>query len=56
MQTILQLLSDIRDTSDINDRARESIIRYMNENSVTGAELMALVKVFPAQTAKKINE
>ena len=52
--TILQLLSDIGKTINIDDRARESIIKYMRENKVSGADLLSLARVFPAQTTKNL--
>ena len=52
--TILQLLSDIGKTINIDDRARESIIKYMRENKVSCADLLSLARVFPAQTTKNL--
>jgi hypothetical protein len=40
--------------SDIGDRAKESIKRYMKENGVTTADLISLAKIFPAQTMKNL--
>ena len=52
--TVLQLLSEIGKDSDIGDRAREAIKRYMQENKVTTADLISLAKFFPAQTMKNL--
>lgn len=52
--TILQLLSEIGKTTDIGDRARKSIARYMRENKVNNADLISLARVFPSQTTKKL--
>ena len=52
--TILQLLSEIGMTTAMDDRAKESIIRYMRENKVSNDDLISLAKVFPAQTAKNL--
>ena len=52
--TILQLLSEMGMTTAMDDRAKESIIRYMRENKVSNDDLISLAKVFPAQTAKNL--
>ena len=52
--TILQLLSEMGMTTAMDDRAKESIIRYMRENRVSNDDLISLAKVFPAQTAKNL--
>lgn len=52
--TILQLLSDIGKISDIDDRVRESIKRYMKGNGVNNVDLVSLARVFPAQTTKNL--
>ena len=52
--TILQLLSEMGNTTEMNDRAREVITRYMKENKVTNADLVSLLRAFPAQTAKNL--
>ena len=52
--TILQLLSEIGMTTAMDDRAKESIIRYMRENKVSNDDLISLARVFPAQTAKNL--
>lgn len=52
--TILQLLSDMGNSSDMNDRTKESITKYMKENLVSKEELISLAKVFPAQTTKNL--
>ena len=52
--TILQLLSEMGMTTAMDDRAKESIIRYMRENKVSNADLISLARFFPAQTAKNL--
>ena len=52
--TILQLLSEMGKTTDIGDRARKSITRYMRENGVSNADLISLASCFPAQTTKNL--
>ena len=52
--TVLQLLSEMGKTPDMDDRAKESIAKYMKENRVSGADLVSLARVFPAQTAKNL--
>lgn len=52
--TILQLLSDMGKSSDMNDRTKECITKYMKENLVSKEELISLAKVFPAQTTKNL--
>ena len=52
--TILQLLSEMGKTTDIDDRAREAITRYMKENGVSNADLISLASCFPAQTTKNL--
>lgn len=51
--TILQLLSDIKDNEKIDDRAKNSIFKYIKENNISNNDLTSLVKYFPAQTSKK---
>ena len=41
-------------SSDMNDRTKESITKYMKENLVSKEELISLAKVFPAQTTKNL--
>lgn len=52
--TVLQLFSEIGRTTDMDDRVKESIKRYMRENQVSNADLLSLVGVFPAQTTKNL--
>lgn len=52
--TILQLLSEMRIDSEIDDRAKESITKYMKENRVSNADLISLARFFPAKTTKKL--
>ena len=52
--TVLQLLSEMGKITDINDRAKESIIRYMKENRVSNTDLVSLARFFPAQTIKNL--
>lgn len=52
--TILQLLSEMGMTTAMDDRAKESIIRYMRENRVSNDDLISLARVFPAQTIKNL--
>lgn len=52
--TILQLLSEMEMTTAMDDRAKESIIRYMRENRVSNDDLISLARVFPAQTIKNL--
>ena len=52
--TVLQLLSEMGKAPDMDDRAKESIAKYMKENGVSGADLVSLARVFPAQTAKNL--
>lgn len=52
--TILQLLSEMGKTTDMDDRVRDSITRYMRENRVNNDDLISLARVFPAQTTKNL--
>lgn len=52
--TILQLFSELKNTTNINDRVKESIIKYMIKNKVKATDLFAIAKYFPAQTVKKL--
>lgn len=52
--TILQLFTEIGDFTYIDNRAKESILKYIKENKVTSNDLFMLAKFFPAQTIKKI--
>ena len=52
--TILQLLSEMGMTTAMDDRAKESIIRYMRENRVSNDDLISLARFFPAQTIKNL--
>lgn len=52
--TILQLLSEMGMTTAMDDRAKESIIRYMRENKVSNDDLISLARFFPAQTTKNL--
>ncbi len=51
---VLQLLSEMGVDMDMDDRARDSIIRYMKTNSINPSDLVSLAKVFPAQTTKNL--
>ncbi len=51
---ILQLLSEIGVREKINDRAMESIKRFMRLNRVNTSDLLSLAKIFPAQTTKNL--
>ena len=52
--TILQLISDMGIDEDMNNRAKDSILKYMKDNSVNNAALLSLARIFPAQTTKKL--
>lgn len=52
--TILQLISDMGIDEDMDDRAKDSISKYMRDNSVNNAALLSLARSFPAQTTKKL--
>ncbi len=51
---VLQLLSEIGANTDIDDRARASITRYMRTNGIGPSDLISLARVFPAQTTKNL--
>ncbi len=51
---VLQLISEIGKSGEIEDRARESIARYMRDNNVGNAELFSVANYFPAQTMKNL--
>lgn len=51
---VLQLISEIGKSGEIEDRARESIARYMRDNNVSNAELFSVANYFPAQTMKNL--
>ncbi len=52
--TILQLLSKIKSNESLDERARDSITKYMKENNVNSSDLISLARVFPAQTTKNL--
>ncbi len=52
--TILQLFSDMGMNVELNNRARESIVKYMKSNDITIPKLFEFTKVFPAQTTKNL--
>lgn len=52
--TILQLLSEIKNATNIDDKVKESIVKYMKENKVNIADLFSLAKIFPAKTIKNL--
>ena len=52
--TVLQLLSEMGKTTDMDDRTKESIMMYMIQNRVSNADLVSLARVFPAQTTKNL--
>ena len=52
--TVLQLLSEMGKTTDMDDRTKESIIMYMIQNRVSNDDLVSLARVFPAQTTKNL--
>ncbi len=51
---ILQLISELGEREKINDRAMESIKRFMRLNRVNTSDLLSLAKIFPAQTTKNL--
>ena len=52
--TILQLLSEIDDTTIFNEKIINTIMRYKKINKVNNDELIELAKFFPAKTTKKL--
>ena len=52
--TVLQLLSEMGKNTDVDERTKESLRRYVRENNVTNTSLIALAKFFPAQTIKNL--
>lgn len=51
---VLQLLSEMKQVTDMDARAREAIARYMRENRVSVTDLLSLASAFPAQTTKNL--
>ncbi len=51
---VLQLLSEMGTNTDMDDRARDSITRYMKTNRIHPSDLVSLARAFPAQTTKKL--
>lgn len=52
--TILQLISEMEKNIEMDDKARESISKYMRENKVNNSDLLTLARCFPAQTTKNL--
>lgn len=52
--TILQLISELGKDIELDDKTRESISKYMQENEVSNSDLLLLAKRFPAQTTKNL--
>ena len=50
--TVLQLLSEMGKTTDMDDRTKESIIMYMIQNRVSNDDLISLARVFPHRQQK----
>lgn len=51
--TILQFFSEMK-SSEIDERTKEAISKYMIENKVSNADLITLAKIFPAKTTKNL--
>lgn len=52
--TILQLISEMDKDINMDDRARQSISKYMRDNKVNNSDLISLARYFPAQTTKNL--
>ena len=52
--TVLQLISQMKSTTIIDDTSKEKIKRYMKDNRISNENLISLAQVFPAQTTKKL--
>ncbi len=52
--TILQLISEMKNVTNIDDRGKKTIIKYMKENKVNVDDLFSLAKFFPAKTIKNL--
>ena len=52
--TILQLLSEMKISSKISGRAKDSIYKYMKVNKVKNEDLVSLARFFPAQVTKNL--
>ena len=52
--TVLQVITEMAIEEYMEDRTRQSILKYMKMNNVTSGDLLSLVRVFPAQTTKKL--
>ncbi|MBR7117397.1 MAG: hypothetical protein IKC87_06805 [Clostridia bacterium] len=52
--TVLQLLTEIGEISEIDERAKKSIKKYIRENRISSSDLLSLAKYFPAKTSKNL--